>query len=289
MKNNRSNANGGFTVIEMLIVLAILSIIVTFAILALGNSSAIIERQTVAKQFKVALERARFDSVKRRPTTCEDMSRVEITAATSFRYLTDLDQNGSLNTASEYRVVDFSRSSNVEVFEDPAPTFPIIIRFNQRGETTSGDCGAEVTARTPTVFCQLGCATPGPANASSVYVSPSGTVALLVGGQTIPTFTEPSVTDVASNFGINEDLSVWTGTPPTPTPVATPIGGTPTPTPTPTLTPTPTPDPAATPTPTPSPTPTPRSCNIHPAEVPGTPPVCECAPPRFVQGNGMCK
>ncbi len=277
--------DAGFSLIELLIVMVILAILVTFAVLALGSSSKILKRQSIAKEFKVALERSRFDSVKRRPATCDQMARVEITSATSFRYLTDTNQDGTLNPATDQRVVNFGGYSDVIITDDPAPTFPIIIRFDGRGQTTSGACGSETIAQTPTHFCDSPCTTRDSTNSNSIYVSPTGTVAFLNGGESIPSFIAPTVTTVATSSGINEDLAVWTGTAPTPTPAGTP-SGTPSTTPTPTPTITPTPDPSATPTPTPSPTPL-AACVY--SQRPGNPATCDCRAPWSVQRNGKCQ
>jgi hypothetical protein len=122
-----------------------------------------------------------------------------------------------------------------------------------------------------------------------------------------PSFDLPTVSNVAPNFGINDDLAVWYGTPPTPTPIgspgyspsptaspsATPTASptaNPTATPIPTATPAPTatPSPSATPAPSPTPTATPLpACTKN--QKPGTPPTCSCNPPYFVQGSGRCK
>lgn len=266
----------GFSLIEILIVLAILGVIVTFAVLALGRSSEVIDRQNIAKEFKVALERARFDSVKRRPATCEDMSRVEILSATSFRYITDTNQDGTLQPDQEFRVVNFGDRSQVKIVTDPAIVFPITIRFDLRGHTSSGPCNVQTEATTPTHFCETGCSVLNNSNSTSIYVSPTGTVSLLSGGEDVPIFEDPNVTQVSSNSGINQYLAVWTGTPPTPTPVGTPIEtGTPDPEPT---------IPSEEPTPEPTPLPT---CSRN--QRPGNPPTCACLPPYFVQGNGQCK
>jgi prepilin-type N-terminal cleavage/methylation domain-containing protein len=284
MKNAISKRkDGGFSLIELLIVLVIIGIVVTFAILALGSSTTVIERQAIAKEFKVALERSRFDSVKRRPATCAEMARVEILSATSFRYITDTNQDGTLQPDSEARLVDFGAYSQVGIVDDPAPTFPIVIRFDKRGNTTSGPCGTETAAATPTHFCELPCTTRDSSNSSSIYVSPTGTVAFLNGGDTIGTFIPPTVSNVATGAGINEYLAVWTGTPPTPTPAGTP-SGTPTGTPSETPTPTPTPDPSATPTPTPGPL---EACVYD--QRPGDPATCDCRAPWSVQRNGKCQ
>src|SRR5689334_13162247 len=97
MKKPGFQSQRGVSLVEILVVLVIVGVLVTLAIAQFGRSKENIDRQTLAKEFKVALERSRFDSVKRRPATCDDMSRVEILSATSFRYITDLDQNGTLN------------------------------------------------------------------------------------------------------------------------------------------------------------------------------------------------
>ncbi len=303
MSNIRSTTQSGFSLIETVVVLSIIAIIVTFAILGLGKSHDVIARQTVAREFKVALERSRFDSMKRRPANCADMGRVEIVNASSFRYITDLDQNGTLDPATESRIVDVG-IRNVTIIEAPG-TFPMTIRFDHRGESISGSCASPVAAQTPTVFCELPCATVTDTNSSSVFVSPTGTVALMMGTESMPTFGAPTVSNVNSTWGINDRLAVWMGTPPTPTPYPTPIASptaTPTPTPAPTATPTPTPTPIPTvtpvptatpvPTPTPAPTPTPTPTPLPVCvrnERPGVPPACDCRPPFFIQGNGMCK
>jgi prepilin-type N-terminal cleavage/methylation domain-containing protein len=280
-----SRRDAGFSIVELLIVLVILGIVASLAILAMGRSSKIIDRENIAKELKVALERSRFDSVKRRPQTCADMSRVEIVSPTSFRYITDMNQDGRLQPAAESRVVEFAGRSEVRIVGTPPPTFPIVIRFDQRGNTTSGPCGTEIPTETPTNFCERNCGTLTAANTTSVYVSPTGTVAMLQGGEAVPTFANPAVSNVATDNGINPYLAVWTGTPPTPTPVGTPSGS---PIPTATPTPIPTPTGSVTPTPTPvgSPTPLPN-CTRN--QRPGNPPICHCPPPWNVQGNGQCK
>ncbi len=276
----------GFSLIELLVVLVVLGVLVTFALMALGRSSENLRRQAIAKEFKVALERARFDSLKRRPSTCEDMSRVEILSATSFRYLTDSNQDGTLQPDAEARTVNFD-SSPVRVVDDTPLVFPIVIRFDMRGGSSSGPCGATTVATTPTHFCELPCSTRNATNSTSIYVSPTGTVALLLGGEDEPEFDDPDVSIVDMTYGVNEHLAVWTGTPPTPSPIPTPAGtpsGSPTPTPEPTATPTGTPGP--TPTATPEPTPLP-ACTKN--QKPGNPPTCSCNPPYFIQNNGQCK
>ncbi|MBA2378692.1 MAG: prepilin-type N-terminal cleavage/methylation domain-containing protein [Blastocatellia bacterium] len=284
MNNLIRKHTAGFSLIELLVVLAVLGVLVTFAIMALGRSQQNLRRQSIAKEFKVVLERARFDSLKRRPSSCADMSRVEILSPTSFRYITDTNQDGTLQPDAEARVVDFG-SSPVRIVDETPLVFPIIIRFDMRGGSSSGACGAETVARTPTHFCELPCGTRNPTNSTSIYVSPTGTVALLIGGEDEPEFDDPDVSLVDFAYGVNEHLAVWTGTPPTPSPIPTPAG-TPSGSPSPTPSGTPSPTPTGTPSPTPSPTPLP-ACTKN--QKPGNPPQCSCNPPYFIQNNGQCK
>lgn len=299
----------GFSIIELLIVLVVIGIIVTLAVIALGSSSSSLARQNISREFKVALERARYDSVKRRPDTCEQMSRVEITGPTSFRLLTDTNRNGSIDPAAETSLYDFGSRSNTEIVGDGI-TYPITIRFDGRGHSSSGPCSAPTPAYAATTFCELPCtaATANSENATVIYVSPTGATTALLGGETVPNFDEPTVTSVTPSLYINPLLSVWnavTGGSPTPTPgpttspTSTPAS-TPTPTPTPNPTVTPTPGPS---TPTPTPTPTPTSTPATPTPVPtptplpacaykqkpGNPAVCSCNLPWIVGSSGQCR
>ena len=89
----------GVSLIEVLIVLVIVGVLVTIAIAQISRPKEVFDRQTITREFKVALERARFDSVKRRPATVADQSKVTVTNSRSFSYITDLDGSGTLDTA----------------------------------------------------------------------------------------------------------------------------------------------------------------------------------------------
>ena len=310
MKDHRLNKQSGFSVIEVLVVLVVLAILVTFAVAQFGNSGANLGRQNIAREFKVSLERARFDSVKRRASVCSEMSRVEVTSPTSFNLITDSNQNGALELSAETKTIDYSRQSNVAIV-GAGLVYPIIFRFDERGNVSSGTCAAPAAVVPNTTFCNLPCAI-GTANANNsniVFISPTGTAAMLNGGEAIPTFGAPTISSVSSTIQQNPLLAIWdaiTATPtptpgptvapssPTPTPSATPTTPTPTPTPGPSATPTPTPGPSATPTPTPTPaTPTPT-----PSPTPSPTPVactigqkpardnCQCRDPLILVGNG---
>ena len=270
MKKAEIKSQGGYSLIEILIVLVVVVIIATFAVAMFGASGSNLERQNIARHFKVSLERARFDSVKRRASNCADRSRVEVTSSTSFRLITDLDQNGTITLSSETQTVDYGTRSNVEIVDDSFQAFTI--RFDDRGRATSGPCGAETAVDTPTIFCNLPCtaATADAENSNIVFVSPTGTAAFLPGGSSIPTFADPTV--ATESPSMNPLLAVWDLVTATPTPTPTPPIETPTPDATPEETPTP--DPSGTPLP---------YCEVN-----ERPDNCVCSPTQHLQG-GKCR
>ncbi len=268
---NKTRLQRGASLIELLIVLVIVSIIVAFAVSRFARAGDNLQRQNIAREFKVGLERARFDSVKRRASTCAEMSRVTINNSTSFSTTTDLNQNGTLETA-ETQNVNFANRSDVTIIGNGVE-LPLTIRFDERGHARLSDCVSTPPPDVPLLyFCNGGC-TPSTANSQNsnvIFVSPTGTVAMLNGGGTMPTFDNPNVSNVNSNLQVNPLLAVWSLT-------------TPTPTPTPTATPT------ATPLPSPSPAGTPHTCPPRPPWSYPAQTGCVCNAPQWVRSNGQCK
>ena len=223
MKNFGRNGESGVSLVEILIILVVLGILVTMAIARFGTSTENLKRQNIAREFKVNLERARFDSVKRRASVCSDMSSVTINSATSFSASTDLNQNGRLDLPDETRTVDFSNRTDVTVIGNGV-TLPVTIRFDERGRAfLRNDCdpASIPTATVPLFyFCNGTCtvATANAQNANAIFISPTGTVAMMTGNSTVPTFSDPAVTNINAGSGVDGRLTNWTGSPPSPTP-----------------------------------------------------------------------
>jgi prepilin-type N-terminal cleavage/methylation domain-containing protein len=272
MQDRKNTGQRGASLLEILIVLAIVGVIVTIAVIKMSGANKNMERQNIAREFKVDLERARFDSVKRRANSCYNMSRVTINDATSFSTTTDMNQNGTLETAETQNYA--FPGSGVTIIGNGI-TLPVTIRFDERGHAVLTDCVSIPPPNVPLFyFCNGTCTTltANSQNSNVIFVSPSGTVAMLTGGQTMPTFGNPSVTNVNSNTQINPLLAVWDPFSPTPTATAT-------------NTPTPTPTAAATPTYTP----TPYYCHVgSPWQNPAQD-GCICQAPQWVRSNGQCK
>lgn len=307
-KTNFGNEKG-VSVLEVLIVIVIGAVLVGVALSQFGNSKMQLQRQNVAREFKNNLERARFDSVRRRIDDDDytNMSQIIINSATSYEVRIDSNQDGIISTA-EVRTVNFAQNSDAKILHANA-AYPIIIRFNRRGHITTNSSGVSVNPLF--TVCSGVCTaatTITPANGNVISISPTGTVAMLYGGDEIPPLAAPNISNVGNSSNINFWITVSTTPTPVSTPVttptATPVGGgntnsNPNPTPTPTAipsTPTPTPPPVSTPTPEPTPVPTtPTPTPVQLLECPGNntivgnPPTCICSAPRRIKANGKCQ
>lgn len=264
-------AQSGVSVIEVLIVLAIMAIIVGFAVAQFGNAKENFKRQNIARELKVNLERARFDSVKRRPdaTNVDNMSKVVIDSPTSFTTYLDFDQDGVISS-DENRVIDFSFVEGVRIVGNNL-NFPVTVRFDRRGHITRDASGNEVFPAF--TVCDKGCTyeTATGSNSSTILVSQTGTVTMTGGGEDDPVFNAPPMTSVGACEKINDWVTVGsTNSPPqscaSPTPSASAT-------------------PATSPSTSPSTTPTPRACltNERPSSA-----NCTCLLPMTVRTNGKC-
>jgi len=130
MKSAESNPQGGFSLIEVFIVLVIIGVVTTFALLAFGSSKVDLQRQAVAREFKIYLERARFDSVKRRAADPNRATMI-LNSATSFTVKLDFNEDGTLQT-SETRTVDFTQRSATRILVTDTLNYPIRISLIDR-------------------------------------------------------------------------------------------------------------------------------------------------------------
>ena len=262
----------GASIIELVIVLVIAGILVTFAVSRFGAATTNLHRQNLAREFKVNLERARFDSVKRRANG-SSMAVVSIINETSYSVKTDLDQDGDLDP-SEERIVDLAGTSGVRMILSAGVRAPVSISFDRKGHAIIEDYNGEPTDHV--LFCDANCTEANATNSNSnaIYISPTGTVAMVGGADAPPLVTDPDISTVAANAGINPDVAVWTGPLPTPEPAASPS-------PLPSVTPLPVPSPVPGVSPTPLP-----ACALN--QRPGNPPSCVCLAPWFVGRSGKC-
>ncbi|CAN5566777.1 hypothetical protein BH10ACI3_BH10ACI3_23200 [soil metagenome] len=291
----------GASIMELLIVLVISSIIVTFALSQFGGAKSNLLRQNFAREFKTSLERARFDSVKRRAMDDTSFASVVITSPISYEVTTDLNQNGTIES-TESRQVAMTNQWGLRILLAAGIALPVTISFDRRGQAIVEDYNGLATYRF--LFCETGVsdATANNSNSTAIYLSATGTVAMTGGGDTIAAISNPSVSNIAGTSGVNPDVDVWMGPFPNPSPTPAqsasptatttatpPPTSTPTPVATPTAGPTGSTTPSTTPTayPTPIPTATPLVSCLR-GQRPGNPAECQCNSPWFLAKNGKC-
>jgi Tfp pilus assembly protein FimT len=248
-RTTRSN-QAGFTLMQLVVVLAVATIVTGATVMSLRAGRPSFELSNSARQLAGYLERARADSVRRRPTGGLESS-VQILDATTYRVTMGFGGDSTLSSR------DFQLEGDVQFITDP-----LTISFDWRGRPTSG---SEATI-----------ALQNSSGTTQVDVTGSGDVT--VGSEIFQDLAIPNinvnqeVTNDVSPDPINNPQATPTPTPPltdenpTPEPTPPPIDDNPTPTPTPrdhgngSPTPTPTPTPIETATPTPTPTPSPAGC-----------------------------
>lgn len=207
-----SGRQHGFSIIEIMIVVLIMTVIVTFAIISFGTSKPKFNRQNLARQLKIALEHARFNSVKRRASDPAKQASVVINS-NSFSLTADDDGNNTFS-AGETTTTSLT-NQDLSILADNM-TFPVTIKFNYRGEITATWAGG--TSSNPQFLvcngvCDTGVfSTANTSKANRVLVSPAGTVDLLAGTDPVPGFQGPGVSNISTNTNIKVDVVI------TPTP-----------------------------------------------------------------------
>jgi prepilin-type N-terminal cleavage/methylation domain-containing protein len=191
MKCSSLKNQEGFSLIEIFIVLLIIGIITTFAVITFGSSKVDMQRQAITREFKVYLERARFDSVKRRAQD-PDRATIKLISATQFTAALDLNEDGTIQP-SEVRTIDFTQRTNTRILVTDTFNYPVTVSFDQRGHATAVD--ATNTAVSPVFTICSNCSAASP-DRSVISISPTGTIAVTRNQADPTTFPTPSISNV---------------------------------------------------------------------------------------------
>jgi Tfp pilus assembly protein FimT len=260
--NLTNRKSDGFSMVEVLIMAAIISVISAFGVLGITRARASIRLSGSAREYATYIERARMHSIRSHADDATKRASVAINESkTSYNVTVDLDGDGDLDT----KTITLPGDVSFETVET--------IAFDWRGRTWNTVDG--VTTPNAQVSIRL----KNTNDSVSVDVTGSGDITIdsRVFDDSVPNVSL-KVGDLASGATPTPTpAAVESGSTPTPTPpltdglatpTPTPIGSDGQPVPTPTAspivisTPTPTPTPTPNPTPTPSPTPTPVPCTI---------------------------
>ena len=187
------DSQAGVSLVELLVVTAIIAVVASIAFLQQGSANAQFQRQNASRELKVAFERARFDSVKRRVDGTIPYAAV-IVDETQFTLVTDSNSDGDVLDPADQVVVVFA--PNIRLAARTGLNLPLTVNFNRRGEPS--------VSSPEFVICNGTCdfSNDTPSNADILLVTPTGTVNLLPGGSPIPSFTAPSQTSISNSSGI---------------------------------------------------------------------------------------
>src|SRR5918911_1255323 len=89
----------GVTVIELVIVVAMITVVCVFGLLQVASARRAIELTNQARQFAAYVDKARLDSIRRHADATAQMANVTITAANTYTVTIDADGNGTLDAA----------------------------------------------------------------------------------------------------------------------------------------------------------------------------------------------
>ncbi len=275
---NRKHDQTGFSMVQLLITVAVVAIVSSIAVLGIASARQRIRLTNSSRLLASYLEKARVDSVRRHATDTSEMSAVTLLNSFSYRVTMDFDGDGTIETRN------ITLDDGVVIATDPLPP---AITFDWRGRLTG------TSEKKISITLQYGTLA---SDQRSIDVTRSGDVTI---DSDVYLDDVPNVnvnvnglTGVDSGSTINGNSTATPTPTPTPEPTPTPsVTPTPTPTPTPSVTPTPTPTPTPSVTPTPTPTPTPSvtpTPTPTPTPLPSpTPCVANPTPPSLsIRKNG---
>jgi hypothetical protein len=265
-----SRKGGGFSAIELIITVSVITIVTGFGVLGITRAKASMRLAGAAREYASYIEKARVSSIRSHADDASERSTIAVNEnKTSYDITIDLDNDGDLDTRT------ITLPGGIEFDGDPET-----IAFDWRGRTWNTQNGVPRPNEQVSIRLKSG------TEIVSIDITGSGDITInsAVFDDDVPNVTL-NVTDLASNgttttttvtpTSPTEESPVITTPPVTtdpgsePDPVDTGSDPNPTTEPNPTTnpTPTPTPTPTATPTPTPSPSPTtqqpPAVCTLN--------------------------
>jgi prepilin-type N-terminal cleavage/methylation domain-containing protein len=98
-KAGRTGGERGVSIVEMLIVVAMIGIVTAFAVMKIGGAQRAMRLSNSARELTSWLEKTRLDSVRRHAMANTEMASVTIASANSYTVTIDQDGDGVLDPA----------------------------------------------------------------------------------------------------------------------------------------------------------------------------------------------
>ena len=261
VRKHKSKAQRGFSMMQLLVTLAVVSIVSGLAVFGIASARQRIRLANSSRLLASYVEKARVDSVRRHPTDGSQMAGIEVLNRTQYRVKMDFDGDGVMETK------DITLDDGVVFASDP-----IALVFDWRGRLVD----------LPTTEIKISIVMQWGDDADDqrwVDVTRSGDVTI---DSDVYLDDIPNPDALGARDGVDGGQFQNANNNPNPSPTPTPVEEqSPTPSPSPTIevadpnaTPTPDPTPTPNPDPTPSASPTP-SPSASPANNPSpTPTPC---------------
>ena len=128
LTNQTPGKVAGFSVLELLIVVAMITVVAGFVLMQVVRARQVMVRENAGRELMSYLEKARVDSVRRRPTAAATMAQVTILNSSFYSVTTDASGDGALDAP---KVLSLPAGVNLEF----QPPYPRTIYFNWRGRT----------------------------------------------------------------------------------------------------------------------------------------------------------
>jgi hypothetical protein len=124
----------GFGLLQLLITVAIIGIVSSYAIMQISNAQQAMRLSGSTRELMNYMEKARIDSIRRHAMTPAQMASISITGLRSYTIALDFNADGAIET----RVIDLPQNRGVK-FVTGSTILPIKITYNWRGRPTAVD------------------------------------------------------------------------------------------------------------------------------------------------------
>lgn len=128
----RPTGERGVSVLELIIVVTIIGVVTAFAILRISAAQSAMRITNSTREFISYLEKARLDSIRRRPMNAAEMASVTINTVNSYSILIDQNGDGVLDPPRTITI------ANVQGARFAGVAIPTTISFNWRGRPVNG-------------------------------------------------------------------------------------------------------------------------------------------------------